>query len=172
MGDPTTKELATKLDELSAKLAGFEDIKLPSDAELQGPLDEIIRALVRLSKDSLASAPLSPQSSGWRALHDACAAFLGGEQLAEAVPAPRGPLTMPPRGEPRGEVVPPLAKRGAVPAPRTRPDLGGTGGASLAPPTVQTGAQRQPQTGTAGAGDIRNRPDVAAELDRLKAPRK
>jgi hypothetical protein len=188
MADPTPKDLADQLSRLIARVdAGVAVVKQledriaaietadkaisPSVSEdaISGAL-EVLASLAQLARDALASQPLSPTSTGWRRVHDACASAIGGDELAAAIPAPRGAQTpmMVPRGEVRGEPVPPLAKRGAQPAPSRRPDLGGTGGNVLAPPSVQTGAQRAPQTGTAGAGDIRSRPDVAAELDRIK----
>jgi hypothetical protein len=173
IADAQTKQLDTLRDLINAR----SELQLPSDDQMSEAIRNamaIISSLSQLAKDALASAPMSPTSSGWRRLHDACAQALGFDGLAEAVPAPRGPQspTMVPRGETRGAPPPRPAKGGALPAPPTRPDLGGSGGSKLAQPTVQTGAQRQPQTGTAGASDIRNRPDVAAELDRLKNPAK
>lgn len=171
IADAQTKQLDTLGELINAR----SELQLPSDEQMSDAIRNamaIISSLAQLAKDALASAPMSPTSTGWRRLHDACAAALGADELAEAVPAPRGPQspTVVPRGEIRGEPPKPRAKGGAVPAPSTRPDLGGSGGSALAPPRVQTGAQRQPQTGLAGAGDIRNRPDVAAELERLKNP--
>jgi hypothetical protein len=172
--DKSAQGTADKIAALLSRVEKMErDTHLPSDEQMQNAIGgamNVISGLVRLAKDQLASSPLSPTSTAWRALHDHCAELLNLDELAEAQPAPRGPLVMPPR-----------ARGGAVPAPPSRPQdarqlapmHGGTGGAVLASPVPQTGAQRSPQTGLAGSirpDDIRNRPDVAAELDRLKNP--
>lgn len=102
---------------------------------------DVLLALQQVAKAELAKGP-GISSTAWRTLHDAIAEAFGDEPIEQATPVVgRQPLTIPP-----GFKNPIPAKGGAVPV---RPD----------------------QEVLPSPGDIRKRPDVEAELARVKRGR-
>lgn len=105
----------------------------------QQALFEIFDALHQLAYAEMCSNPTSPTASTWRKLANAIGEFAGHEEIGRASPvAEHQPLVLPPGYE---HPIPP--KGGAKPL-------------------------IDPSKLTESPGDIRKRPDVAAEIERVK----
>jgi hypothetical protein len=141
---------------------------------------EVLQGLRDVAVAELAKGP-GIASPAWRRLHNAIAKALGEEALGEAAPVRgRQPVVMPPGYR---HAIP--AKNGAVPvrpdqtralvaAPRAqaRPEIAPSSPAAVEPnpaPDEGTPAEPNPEPdGTPAIGDVRARPDVAAELERIR----
>ncbi len=124
-------------------------MSLPDDSRTD-PLLHLQFLLLALQ--DLAAAEIAKgaglSAAAWRRLHDVCAGILGGDPMAVAAPVVgRQPAVMPLRRHP--------IQIGAV-AAASPPEP------ALTPPTPAMPASQEPPI-----GDIRQRPDVAAELARL-----
>jgi hypothetical protein len=103
---------------------------------------EVLDALHRLAHAEMCSNPTNPAASSWRELANAIGAFIGYDHIPRATPVTEHqPLVLPPGFE---NPIPP--KGGAQPV-------------------------IDPSKITDKPADIRERPDVKAELDRLQRSR-
>lgn len=122
---------------------------LATQSQSQLLLLELVDALRDVAKAELSKGP-GIAVNAWRQLYNVAADIIGDDQLARAVPVPGRPVM----------VVPP-ARRGAVQAPYP-PPMAMPPGPRVPIPVGATSRPIKPS-------DIRSRPDVAAELERVKA---